>query len=268
MPALLAHMNLVKDLVKENPKIFSSADLKYLVQGATFPDIYYITELKSIVKKPNLSKFIHENDIDYSFAKTLLKKSKNKPERLFAIGLLSHLILDKRVHDYLKEKGIYTDIKHMVSEYYLETKFQNSKIPTPRLPLKLIKEGLKEQYPKDYNIYKTRIKLSIKSVLFYEFANTFIIKKIINGRYRTENNKTRWSLLNLPFKLARMSKYKKMGYDYTALLNPDISVKTLYLEDLYKKYIQSKKELINMIVEQELHVIDYMTHQTEIRDFI
>lgn len=268
MPALLAHMHLVKDLIKENPKLFSSVDYKYLIQGATFPDIYYITELKSITKKPNFSKFIHEADNEYDFAKTLLRKSKNKQERLFAIGFLSHMILDKNVHNYLKKKGIYTDIKHMVSEYYLETKFHNSKIPLPRFPSTLIKESLKDCYPKDYDTYKNKIKISIRSLIFYEFANTFIVKKIINGRYRKENNKTRWSLLNLPFKLARLSKYKKMGYDYTALLNPDITIKEKYLEDIYKEYQKSKKELINTIIEDELNVVDYTTHQTEIRDFV
>lgn len=267
MPALLAHMHLVKDLIKENPKLFSSADYKYLIQGATFPDIYYITELKSITKKPNFSKFIHETDVDFYFARTLMRNAKNKQERLFAIGFLSHMILDKNVHNYLKKKEIYTDIKHMVSEYYLETKFHNSKIPLPRFPINLIRDCIKQCYPNEYEVYKNRMKISIKGLLFYEFANTYIIKKIINGRYRKEN-KSRWSLLNLPFKLARLSKYKKMGYDYTALLNPDISIKNLYLEDLYKEYLKSKKELINIMMEEELQVVDYTTHQTEIRDFV
>ena len=50
MAAIFAHTQLVKDLVKENPKIFSKSDLRYLVQGATYPDIYYITGLRTIIK--------------------------------------------------------------------------------------------------------------------------------------------------------------------------------------------------------------------------
>ena len=268
MPGLLAHMTLIKELVRENPKLFSSADIKYLVQGATFPDIYYITELKSITNKPNFSKYIHEVGEDCDYAKILIQKSKNKQERLFAIGFLSHMILDRNVHGYLKKEGIYADIKHMVSEYYLETKFHSQKVPIPIFPNVLIKDCLKLYRPKDYDVYKKRLKISIRGLLFYEFVNTFIVNKIINGRYRKENKKTKWSLLNLPFKFARLSKYKKMGYDYTQLLNPDISIKNKYLEDMYKEYQKSKKELVNLIIEQELNVVDYTTHQTEINDFI
>jgi len=253
MPALFAHINLVKELVKENPKLFSSRDIKYLIQGATYPDIYYMTGLQSITNKPNISRLLHENDGGYAFAKTLLKKSKNKQERLFAIGVLSHVILDKNAHNYLKKKGIYTDIRHMVAEYYLETKFHNCKIPRPHFPVRLIKESLKECYPKKYKIYKNRIKISLKSQIFYEFANTIIIKKIIKGRYRKENKK-KWSLINLPFKLARLSKYKDIGYDYNALLNPDASIKRKHLAALYKEYLKSKKELTSIILKSK-HIV-------------
>jgi len=267
MPALLAHMQLVKDLVHENPKLFSNSDIKYLVQGANFPDIHYITNLRSLVNKPNFSKFLHENDTDYGYAKLLMKRAQNKQERLFAIGFLSHIVLDKNVHELLKKKGIYYDITHMVSEYYLEAKFPTQKIPTPRFPLKLIKDSFKTYYSKEYNTYKNRIKISIRSRVFYDFVNSFIIKKIINGRYRTEN-KRKWSLLSLPFKLSRLSKFKKMGYDYSALLHPDTSIKNKYLDDIHKEYQKSKIELINLIMEEELKVVDYASHQKEIRDFI
>ena len=50
MAAILAHMQLVRDIVKENPKLFSKSDLRYLLQGATYPDVYYITGLRSITK--------------------------------------------------------------------------------------------------------------------------------------------------------------------------------------------------------------------------
>ena len=179
MAAIFAHMQLVKDLVKENPKIFTKSDIKYLVHGATYPDIYYITGLRSITKKPNISKFIHETvDDDYNFGKLLLEKAKNRQERLFAIGFISHFILDKHVHNYINSHGIGKSIKHLMSEYYLETKFKNQKVPIPRFPIKLIKACIKEYYPKDYENYKKRIKLSINSIFFYQFANRIIINSI------------------------------------------------------------------------------------------
>jgi hypothetical protein len=268
MAAIFAHMQLVKDLTKENPKIFTKSDVKYLVQGATFPDIYYITGLRSLIKKPNISKFIHETvDEDYSFGKLLLEKAKNRKERLFALGFISHFILDKHVHDYINSHGLGKSIKHLMSEYYLDTKFKNQKVPTPRFPIKLIRNCLKEYYPKEYSAYSKRLKLSINSVLFYLFANKMIIKKIVNGRYRKEKYKKRLSLIDIPFKLARLSKYQKFGYDYKLLLNPDISVKIEHTENMYKEYLIAKKETFNIIIDYELGVSDYTTKQTKIIDF-
>lgn len=268
MAAILAHMQFVRDVITENPKIFSKSDLRYLIQGATYPDIYYITGLRSITKKPNVSKLLHETtDDEYSFAKLLLEKAKNRQEKLFALGFISHFILDKYIHDYINSTELSHSVKHLVSEYYLDTKFKNQKIPIPRYPLKLIKSCFKEYYPKDYDKYKKRIKLSINSIIFYEFANRFIINKIVNARYRKEKYNTRLSLLNIPFKLARLSKYQKLGYDYKALLNPDISIKKKHIEKMYALFLKAKEEFIDFIADYELHVSDYTSKQRKIIDF-
>jgi hypothetical protein len=268
MAAILAHMQLVRDIVKENPKLFSKSDLRYLLQGATYPDVYYITGLRSITKKPNFSKFVHETmDEDYSFAKLVLEKAKNKPEKLFAIGFISHFILDKHIHDYINSTELGNNVKHLVSEYYLDTKFKNQKIPTPRYPLKLIRTCVKKYYPKDYDTFKKRIKLSINSLIFYDLVNRFIIKKIVNARYRKEKYKTKLSILNVPFKIARLSKYQKLGYDYKALLNPDISIKKKHTEKMYKIYLKAKEEFIDFVIDYELHISDYTSKQKKIVDF-
>lgn len=267
MPALLAHINLVKEIVKENPKLFSSADLKFLIQGATYPDIYYITGIRTITKKPNFSKYIHEADNELVFSRMLLKNARNKKERLFAIGFLSHMLLDKNVHGYLKSVDIYADIRHIISEYYLETKFKASKIPTPEIPILLLKETLNEYSKNEYVVYKNKIKLSIRALTFYEFVNKLIINKIINKKYRLKSKK-KWSIINIPFKLARISKYTKIGYNYLDLLNPDEEIKEKYLEPLYSEYKKTKKELINIVMEKELNVVNYVTRQTEIREFV
>lgn len=268
MAAILAHMQFVRDAVKENPKLFSKSDLKYLLQGATYPDIYYITGLRSITKKPNFSKFVHETmDEDYSFAKLLLERAKNQQEKLFALGFISHFVLDKHIHNYINSTELAHSVKHLVSEYYLDTKFKNQKIPIPRYPLKLIKTCFKEYYPMDYEKFKKRTKLSINSIIFYDFANRFLIKKIVNARYRKGKYKTRLSLLNVPFKLARLSKYQKFGYDYRALLNPDISIKIEHTEKMYKLFLKAKEEFIDLVIDYELHISDYTSKQKRIIDF-
>lgn len=268
MAAILAHMQLIRDTVKENPKLFSKSDLRYLLQGATYPDVYYITGLRSLTKKPNFSKFVHEiMDNDYGFAKVMLEKAKNRPEKLFAFGFISHFILDKHIHDYINSTELGYNVKHLVSEYYLDTKFKNQKIPAPKFPVKLIKSCLKECYPKDYDKFDRRIKLSINSIMFYNFANRFIIKKIVNARYRKEKYKTRLSIINVPFKIARLSKYKKLGYDYRALLNPDISIKKAHTEKMYKLYLKAKEEFIDFVVDYELNISDYTSKQKKLKDF-
>lgn len=268
MAAILAHMQLVRDLVKENPKLFSKSDLRYLIQGATYPDIYYITGLRSITKKPNVSKYLHETvDDDYSFGKIMLEKAKNKQERLFALGFISHFILDKHIHNYINSTELEHSVKHLVSEYYLDTKFKNQKIPIPRYPLKLIKACFKESNPKEYEKFKKRIKLSVNSILFYQFVNRFLINKIINARYKKEKYKKRLSLLDIPFKLARLSKYQKHGYDYKALLNPDISIKKEHTEKMYSLFYKAKGEFLDFILDYELKISDYTSKQTKILDF-
>jgi len=270
MPELQTHIALVKELVKENPKLFTTKDLKYLIQGAIFPDIYYITGMRTLATKPNFSKFIHETEEEnYGLGKLMLQNAKIRPEKLFAIGFISHFILDKRIHNYLKKIGYYKDMRHMASEYYLDTKFPDLHIPIPRFPLKLIKTNFEKYYPKDYKTYKNEISVSIKGLLFHDFVNRFIVDKIINKRYRKEHYSTRLSILSLPFKLARLSKYKKMGYDYTILLNPDSQIKRKdHLDAMYKEYLKAKKETIDFIMEYEFNVQDYSTKQTEIRDFL
>ena len=140
-------------------------------------------------------------------------------------------------------------------------------MPIPRYPIKLIKTGFKEYYPKEYEKFKKRIKLSINSVLFYGFVNRFIIKKIINARYRKEKYKTRLSLIDIPFKLARLSKYQKWGYDYKTLLNPDISIKKNHTEKMYKLFLKAKEEFIDFAIDYELHISDYTSKQKRIIDF-
>ncbi|MFA5746199.1 MAG: zinc dependent phospholipase C family protein [archaeon] len=268
MPSLFAHIQLVKDLIEENPKLFAHSDLKYLSQGAIFPDIHFITDVRTLTNKPNFSTFILEHDIEYIYGKSLLDNAQNKQERLFALGVISHLILDKHVHNYFKEKGFYNNVLHVVSEYYLETKFPNYKIPLPKFPLKLVKICFKKTYPKYYDTYKNRIKVSIAGIVFFQFANRFIITRIINARYRKDNYKKRLALYEIPFKLAKSEKYKKMGYDFTPFLNPDTKVRDEHLDNMMKCYKYAKKEFTDFVMDYELNVPDYTTKQTEIRDFI
>ncbi len=271
MAQTLTHIALVKELAMENPKLFSKNDCKYLIQGAIYPDIYYITELKTITIKPNFSKFIHEMEESIcgdNFGRHMLKDAKNRQERLFAIGFISHFFLDKRIHDYLRKKNIYSGLSHTVCEYYLDIKFPSQNVPSPRFPHKLIKNTLQKQYPKYYEIYKKKIAVSTRKQVFFDFANRVIIKKIINGRYRKDNYRNRLSLLNLSFKLARLSKYKKMGYDFNSILNPNIQLRKEHLENLYAEYQKAKKETLDYIMDEEFRIYDYTTKQTELRDFL
>jgi hypothetical protein len=84
-------------------------------------------------------------------------------------------------------------------------------------------------------------------LLFFKLANQ-VINKIVNQKYRViSKKKTKISIQNMLIKIAQMFKYKKMGLNVSSVLNPDIKIKFKHLENMYREYLTTVKEMENVV---------------------
>lgn len=248
MASLLTHTNFIKEIQSKYSNLFTKKDIFYLISGATFPDLFYFTHLRDYKKHPNFSNFLHKKNNGLKYAKALLKKAKNKKEIYFAIGFYSHFILDKRIHNYLKNKKILKNINHQICECYLDAEFEKSKIVIPYYPKKLIKEIIKEFNEENHKKYIAQINMRNKSKsLFFKISNQ-VVNKLVNQKYRIiSKKKTDTKLKKILTKLTKMFKYKNMGNNVNLLLNPDIKIKFKHIENLYREYTLALKEMDDVI---------------------
>ncbi len=137
MPTPKTHMYLIFQIFCENINLnlFKKLNLDYVYQGAAFPDITHV------LKHDSDNFDLHQ---DINFGKKLVEKSHSIEERSFAVGYLSHLIIDEYLHNTLRELKI-EKLDHLFLEYFLESKIKfNKLIPLHKFPKKLFQETLAE----------------------------------------------------------------------------------------------------------------------------
>lgn len=247
MASILTHIALIKEIKNKYPKLFTKKDLNYLMSGSVYPDLFYFTQIKDYNKYPNLSHFLHQDNNGLDFGEKLLINAKTKKEICFAIGFISHFLLDRNIHNYFHKKNIYYSIEHSICECYLDAEFEKSKIIIPYFPKKLLKNIIKEYDKKNTKKYLSQINANKTKLLFFKLANQ-VINKIVNQKYRViSKKKTKISIQNMLIKIAQMFKYKKMGLNVSYVLNPDIKIKFKHLENMYREYLTTVKEMENII---------------------
>ena len=247
MASLLTHTNLVKEIKDKYPKLFTKKDLSYLISGATFPDLFYFTHIRDYTKHPNFSNFLHKKNNGLKYAKELLKKAETKKDICFAIGFYSHFLLDKKIHSYLKKRKINKHISHQICECYLDAEFEKSKIIIPYYPKKMLKQIIKEFNEEHAKKYINQINMNKTKTFSFKISNQ-VINKIVNQKYRVISKKKKYSKFKkILTKLTQMFKYKKMGQNITALLNPDLNIKFKHIENLYREYTFALKEMEKIV---------------------
>lgn len=234
MATALTHLGFVNDLKKLHNNQFDFLNINYVYSGALFPDYYgfYKIQLKKNYEIESIIK--NKNGID--FGKKMFSLAKTKEEKSFAIGFITHSVLDKNFHNYLKKKKTSIE-EHLMLEFFYDCKFKKIKIPIVLYPKKIIEETLEKHY-KQTNIKKTDITL-FKLWIYYLFLKE-IQTQIINKKYLANKK----SYINGVAKIFYRGKF-----NLNKLLTPNLDLKEKHLKNLEKEY---KKSLIetNKIIEQ------------------
>jgi len=183
MPSLFTHLNFADEEINENSNL-KKLDLAAIKFGAIIPDIDYFVSKKKI----KIFHFMHHNyDLGIIFAKDLLKEAKTREEVSFAIGFLSHVILDKEVHSYLETTVDMSE--HLHIEYTIDSRYAYEKFPKSKFPKDLFKRTIAKKhnnYIKDIkHITKFHISQYKLAFLFYK---SLIISKFIKARAKWYHN--------------------------------------------------------------------------------
>ncbi len=221
MATALTHLGFVKDLKKQNPKFFKNLDLNYINSGALFPDYYGFYKIQ-LQKKYELIPII-KNKNGVLFGKRMLNLSKTKEEKSFAIGFITHSILDEYFHNYFRKFNASIE-EHLILEFFYDCKFKNLKIPAVKYPSKMIEKTLSKYYTeiKFKNTDISKIKLLGYYLFLKEIQTQIILKK-----YVAKKN----SYLDI------ISLFFYRGcFDLKKMLNPDLQLKEKHVKKLEIEY--------------------------------
>jgi len=217
MATQLTHLAIIKELKNSNKQLFDRLAMDYVCSGALFPDycFFYWLCLNKRCGFENRMK----NEKGIAFGKTLVVVSKSREELSFAVGVISHCVLDKHFHKYLKENNLKKE-SHLAMELLYDCRYLNLDIPKLRCPKRFIERTLAECYGyKQEKFGITRFGLNIYTLFLREIKNQILKKKYAGKREA--------SYVDL---LALLPKFKKM--DMKKLLNPKLNNKEKHLKNL------------------------------------
>lgn len=234
MPTALTHLGFVETLRKNRATFFKKLDLRHLVSGALFPDYYgfYNVQLKL---KPE---FFYEirNQKGITFGKRMYSLAKTNSEKSFAIGFITHSVIDKHFHNYFKKHKITSTEEHLMLEFFYDCKFKDFRISPVIYPKDIIGKTLKKYY-KDIDYTKTHI-TKLKLLGYYLFLKE-VQGQIINKKYIFKNKLSRMDFIAIPF-------YKK-PINLKKLITPDHKLKKKHMKKLEKEFVSAKKEMLKII---------------------
>ncbi len=238
MAGIITHLSLISESLVEQKKKFEHLDKAYLYSGAVFPDVnlflcYHHTP------DDNLSRFWHTGKNGFMFGKKMLEYSKNKKERSFAIGFMSHFILDNQIHGYLTKKKIKKSVYHTVCEFFLDAQFKNKNIPVPKYCKALINRVLKHEYPEISKNYFTSV---LQRRYYFSIVNNIIQKHLVTKKYRNTDNSKRVYFLDVLMYHFGKKHAIKMKSDINEIIYPKAEIKKKYLYDLTNEYNLAKKK--------------------------
>jgi len=248
MPNITAHISVIKSIYYKNNLNKKKINLEYLCYGAMFPDFYYFVPIKSkLILGKNLSNFWHDDNDNgktgINFSKHLISFAKTKEELSFAYGFLSHFILDKYVHTYLRKHNCLKTIEHLVIEHFLDLNYK-TKIPTLKYPKQLFKKVFKEKYPLNYYQFKLQLDINHYKKWLYKMYN-LILRWIVRKKYKNEKNTQKIMFWDLALRLGYAQPLKKNGFKHIKkLIYPDYNLKKEHIPNLKIEIEKAKKEIV------------------------
>jgi hypothetical protein len=232
MPTVLTHIGFVEKLAKKRKAFFKNLDMKYLLSGSLFPDYYGFYRIQTKLNP----EFFHEirNQKGITFGKRMYALAKTKEEKSFAIGFISHNVLDKQFHNYFYKHN-FTTKDHLMLEFYYDCKFKNIRVSPILYPDGIMEKTLKKYYKniKSKKSHVTKIKLMGYYLFLKEIQNRIVHKKYL------KKEKSYLDFLAILF-------YKK-PFDLKKLLNPDKNLRNKHMKNLEKRYATAEKEMLKII---------------------
>jgi len=222
MPMARTHQTFVKDL---------NYNKNYLYSGAIFPDYFSFTRIHLGRHHQFFELIRNKKAID--FAKEMLCLSKTKEEKAFSVGFLSHIILDRYFHDYLKKNKITSIEDHLSTEFFYDTKFKRKMdIPFIVLPKGLLERTILKHYKK-----KIKLKVYFYELMLFSLYLKTIQREIIDNKHI--NPKPSYvDILALFF-------YKK-PVNLNKIIMPDKKLKR-HIKNLELEFKKAKKEMLKII---------------------
>jgi hypothetical protein len=241
MPNPTTHEAVMKELMQEKPDLFRDINIKYFLSGSVFPDIGYFISSKN---KKQLSIYLHSGvNSTLNFARYLLKIAKTKKEKSFALGFMSHAIIDDRVHKELTKLEMY-GLDHISAEYFLDTKFKEEKtIVYCKIPNKIIKQTLIKEKRKD--LIKSS-QFNIVDKIIYKLSQS-IIKRFILNRYISKKKIKKSYIIDTLVRKTFKKPLFEFETDIQKILNPNYSIKRKSLKILLKACEKGKKDFVKIL---------------------
>jgi hypothetical protein len=234
MPTMLAHLGFVEKLRKKKPIFFKNLDLRYLVSGSLFPDYYGFYKIQTNLNPDFFDEIRNEKGI--IFGKRMYSVAKTNAEKSFAIGFISHNVLDKHFHNYFNKHKINNiPEQHLMLEFFYDCKFRNVRISPVIYPENIIEKTIEKHYTNLNS--KTAHVTKIKLLGYYLFLKE-IQAKIVQRKY-IEKKKSYLDLLAVFF-------YKK-PLNLKKILVPDTKLKKMHIKNLEQKFNDAEKEMLKII---------------------
>jgi len=193
MPLPSTHLDFISQILSSDPNLFLRVSMDPVYFGAVFPDIDYMSATRIKSNKFDLHQM---NDLDeksnkkrenIEFGKKLVENARTREEKAFALGYLSHLIVDRRVHETLDAIEI-SPIDQFIIECYLTTQHRfNKSIFIQKFPAKLFERTLNNSVS-NYN----HVNYSALKIKDFSFKNY-----LLNAYIREKFNPTVISFLPL-----------------------------------------------------------------------
>jgi len=241
MATQATHIHFVKEEYYKHPNLFKKIDLPHAYFGSILADVYYVKLFGR--KKANFGVALHTNDFGLAVAKKLFEEAHNVRERSFAIGFVSHFILDKHIHGHLLKIGMFNRIEHMVLEFFLEAEVsrERNNMKIRRYPKALFQRTLKRDFPKTYKKYKDELHVYFPKLIMYKFANDVVFRYMLTSKYLHSHPEKNY-FIDLLLKICYYLPLKAYDYRINTLIYPSHHLKERYLDELTKKYYLAQSE--------------------------
>jgi len=243
------HIHFVKKEYIKNPRLFSDFDMSQVYFGAVLADIYFAKLFGE--KKTSFGFRIHVGHFGMSLAKKLYSTAIDKNEASFALGFISHIILDKYIHGYLFKHNLFDVGEHIVLELFLaaEVSPERNYLIIKKFPSHFFLGTIKKYYPNDYKKYKRELRVNVLKLLLYKLSADVLVRYTLTSKYLPKSPEHN-HFFDYILKRCYQASFKPYKYKINDLIYPHQSLKEKHTHKMIKEYHKAEKEFHDFMKNQ------------------